>query len=144
MNLSAHFTLDELTQSQSAARQNINNTPSPDIITNLKTLTSYLERVRKTLGRPIQISSGYRSPAVNKVIGGALNSSHIYGYAADFTSPGFGSPLEVCKAIQKSGIEFDQLIYEYRWVHFSCDPRMRKQILTKQSFGYREGLWSQF
>lgn len=76
-----------------------------------------LERVRAVLGCPILISSGYRSPKLNAAIGGARNSQHCKGEAADFIAPGFGSPMEVCKEIVKhqESIQFDQLIHEGSW-----------------------------
>lgn len=140
MQLSPHFHLDEFTVSQTAARRGIDNTPSAAVIAALKTTASHLEGVRQLLGRPILISSGYRSKALNKAVGGSPSSAHLSGHAADFISPGFGSPLAICRAIAAARLPFDQLIEEGTWVHISFDPRMRGQVLTKDGRGYQVGL----
>ena len=129
--LSAHFSLDELTASQEATRHNIDNTPSEKVVENLRMLATLLEQVRELLGsRSIRISSGYRSLALNRHIGSNDTSAHLRGYAADFTCPSFGTPLAVAKEIAESNLKFDQLIYEQNWIHISCDPKNRRQLLT--------------
>ena len=129
--LSAHFSLDELTASQEATRHNIDNTPSEKVVENLRMLATLLEQVRELLGsRSIRISSGYRSLALNRHIGSNDTSAHVRGYAADFTCPSFGTPLAVAKKIAESNLKFDQLIYEQNWIHISCDPKNRRQLLT--------------
>jgi zinc D-Ala-D-Ala carboxypeptidase len=134
MQLSEHFTLEELVFSDYATRKGINNNPSPKVIANLNILCETLERVRTLLGNPMTVSSGYRSTELNRALNGAPTSGHISGYAADFTCRKFGSPIEIVKAIKASGIKYDQLIEEGTWVHISIDPRMRQQTLTA-SFG---------
>lgn len=132
MNLSNSFSLEQLTFSETAVRKDIPNVPNDEQIQNLTELAQSLERVQSLLGHPLHISSTFRSPKVNAAIGGSVTSAHMEGYASDFTCEAFGSPLEVCKAIAESEIPFDQIIYEYKsWCHFSCDPRMRKNTLTK-------------
>ena len=129
--LSEHFSLDEFTASQEATRHNIKNTPSAAVVENLRMLASLLEQIRTLLGdRSIHISSGYRSLALNRYIGSHDLSAHVRGYAADFTCPAFGKPIEVAKKIAESNLKFDQLIYEGTWVHLSCDPQNRRQLLT--------------
>lgn len=146
IRLSEHFTLDEFTLSQEAARKGINNTPPRDVLTNLTELAGVLEDVRELLGRPILISSGYRCDELNLAVGGAASSKHVFGLAADFTSPKYGSPLAVCKAIADSDIPFDQVIHEFgRWVHLGITPggvKPRRQTLTIRSSkeGYLQGL----
>lgn len=141
MMLSEHFSLAEFTISQTAARKGLDNTPGPGIIENLKTAAAKMERVRALLGKPIIVNSAYRSPAVNKAIGGVSTSAHCMGYAVDFICPAFGSPLEVAKAIAHAGLNFDQLIEEMgQWVHISVDPRMRRQVLTMRGGKYTTGL----
>ena len=130
MNLTEHFTLEELTFSPTAERQKINNTPPLEAVAHLTTLAEGLEKVRALLGGPIRISSGYRSPELNAAIGGAKNSAHMSGFAADFVCPSFGSPLDIVKAIAASSIKFDQCIQEGMWVHISFDPDMRREVLT--------------
>lgn len=143
MLLTTHFTLEELTASQYAARKDLDNTPPEGIIANLKTLAITLESVRTLLlDSPIVISSGYRSPMVNAGVGGAKDSAHISGYAADFICPQFSSNFDVAKTIASGGIRFDQLILEYGWVHISVAPTMRSMLLTKRSAEspYEDGL----
>lgn len=128
--LTEHFTLEELTQSQTAARRGIDNTPTGDILDALTNTATQMEKVRKLLGVSINVSSGYRSPALNRAIGGSTTSAHCKGQAVDFTAPAFGSPKEICNAIIKSGIVFDQLIYEGTWVHIAFDSSPRQNVLT--------------
>ena len=129
--LSPHFTLEEFTISQTAARQGLNNIPSEDIVKVLTNTANQMEAVRKLLGVPIHINSGYRSPEVNKAVGGAKNSQHMTGEAVDFIAPGFGSVATIIERIKSSGLVFDQLIDEYgSWVHISFSDKPRKQVLV--------------
>lgn len=142
MNLSTHFTLEELMHSQTAARRGIENRPTDSALANMQNfLCPGLEQVRALLGKPILISSGYRSPRLNAAVGGSIKSQHMEGLAADFICPGFGSPLAVASAIKKSSIEFDQLLYEFdSWVHVSFAKHPRLQVLTIDARGTRPGL----
>lgn len=130
IKLSDHFTLEELTFSQTASRKGIDNKPSLEAVAHLTRLAYCMEQVRALLAGPMRITSGYRSPALNAAVGGAKTSAHMSGYAADFVCPSFGSPLEIVKAIAASGINFDQCIQEGTWVHISFDPAMRREVLT--------------
>lgn len=134
MRLSPHFTLDELTRSDTASARGIDNTPGPAHLANLQRLAETLEQVRALLGHPMLISSGYRSPALNRAIPNSSSTSdHSNGLAADFTSPRFGTVRKICEAIIASGIKFDQLIYEQgstKWVHIGIGPRMRREVLS--------------
>lgn len=126
--LSPHFRLSELTLSQAAVRHSVGNTPNPEQLANLRRTAAMLEQVRTLLGnKPIVISSGFRSAAVNSLVGGSLKSAHLSGLAADFTCPGFGTPLQVCRAIVASGLAFDQCIYEGTWVHLAAPPHCDEQ-----------------
>lgn len=142
MNLSNSFTLEALTFSETGVRRGIDNTPNAEQVANLTELAMALERVQSFLGHPITIHSAFRSPKVNSAVGGAPNSAHLEGYAADFTCPGFGTPLQVCQAVIGAGVPWDQIILEYKsWCHFSCAPAMRKMVLTKNTGSpYVEGL----
>lgn len=144
LRLSPHFLLSEFTRSATAAQHGIDNKPGPEHYANLRRLASTLERVREVLGHPIIISSGYRSPALNRAVGGSTTSDHANGLAADFTCPGFGSVREVCQAIIDAGIPFDQLIYEQggtEWAHLGIGSRMRRQVLSWAPIsGYVRGL----
>ena len=137
MQLTPHFSLAELT----ITNQKIDNTPSKEVIEVLRTTAFYMEKVREILGGgSITINSGYRSPDVNRAIGGSSNSAHLYGYAVDFTAYGH-TPLTVANTLAKSNLKFDQLIYEKTWVHISFDPRMRGELLTLKSKGkYVKGI----
>lgn len=144
MTFPSQFTYEEMTISQTAARRGISNDPTGKALTNLKFTANMMTHVRSLLGnKPIIVSSGYRGPEVNKLVGGSNTSAHTLGWAVDFTCPGFGTPLEVAKAIAASDLmkSVDQLIHEYeKWVHISWDPRNRKQLLTINSSGTKTGL----
>lgn len=141
MNLSPHFTYEEMTDSQVAARNGLDNTPSPAVLENLKFTCQNLEYVKALLNDlPILISSGYRSPAVNKAAGSvAKHSQHMEGQAADFKCPKFGTPRQIVEKIKASNIQYDQLILEFdSWVHISfVKTGSRKQVLVIDSNGTR-------
>lgn len=144
--LSEHFTLEEMILSQTAAREGIDNTPSPAIVENLRRLAAVLEEVRALLGgTAVLVSSGYRSSALNKAIGGAQKSAHMSGLAADFTAPRFGTVIEVARRIAASSIVYDQLIHEYAtWVHIGLSetgvaPR-RQNLSIFKGTGYLNGI----
>lgn len=116
--LSAHFSLEELTATQV---RGLDNTPAGDVVENLKLLTGTLDAVRDLLG-PLHINSGYRSVAVNQVVGGQSTSQHCLGLAADFIAPRV-SLKEAARRILAQHIAFDQLIYEFgAWLHISHPP----------------------
>ena len=137
MNLSQNFTLAELTASQTATRQGIDNTPEQGVIDNLVRVAGVLEQIRALVGAPIHVSSGYRAPALNRAVGGAANSAHVLGLAADIEVPGM-TPQQLAQAIEAGGIEFDQLIYEGAWVHVGLSAGApRNQVLTATFLGGR-------
>jgi zinc D-Ala-D-Ala carboxypeptidase len=137
MQISEHFTLEELSFSETAARLGLDNTPSSIVVANLRLVGVVMETIRTLLGdRPIIVHSGYRSSQVNKAVGGAATSAHCFGLACDFVCPEFGTPYDVALAILKSDIEYDQLILEYGWVHAGLAQRgivFRRESLTKRS-----------
>lgn len=143
--LTDHFTLEELTHSDTAIRRGIDNMPPPAILKVLTLSAEKMELARALLGHPITVNSGFRAPLVNKLIGGAKNSGHMSGYAIDFTCPGFGTPKDIVKflATQPTFV-FDQLIQEGTWVHVSFAPASRREILTahfgKSGTTYTKGL----
>ncbi|WP_406821445.1 D-Ala-D-Ala carboxypeptidase family metallohydrolase [Pseudomonas sp. KnCO4] len=142
MLISPHFSLDEMTVSQLAAREGLDNDPPAEARANLQLLCNVLEQVRALFGAPVIVSSGYRSPAVNSRIGGSVTSKHLQGLAADFTVIEV-SPREVVRRISESAIPFDQLILEFdQWVHLAVTPGTpRRQVLTiRRGSGYEEGL----
>jgi zinc D-Ala-D-Ala carboxypeptidase len=137
MKISQHFTLEELSFSEAAARLELDNTPDPTVVTNLGLVALVMEKIRMLLGnRPIVVHSGYRAVKVNEAVGGVATSAHCRGLACDFVCPTFGTPEEVALAILKSEIEFDQLILEYGWVHVGMAQQRslsRREALTKRS-----------
>lgn len=126
--MTPHFSLAELTTTSTG----LNNTPNEEQLSHLKALANGLESIRDLLGKPIHINSAFRSKEVNIAVGGSDNSAHLLGYAADITVNGLTNN-EICKAIVRAGIKFDQLIDECskggQWVHISLDPKMRNQWL---------------
>lgn len=134
--LSAHFTLAELTHSDTADAHGIANTPTPEHLENLERYTAPgLENVRDICGGlPVIVHVAYRNPAVNKLVGGTATSAHPLGLAADISVEG-QSPLQTARLIaaaMKAGkIKVDQLILERTpatTVHVSFDPRFRGQM----------------
>ena len=147
MQLTEHFSMEELIASETAARAGIDNSPTDDIIVNLRLLAEGLERARAALnGKPIHINSGYRSPRLNAAVGGASKSMHMRGLAADILCPQFGPPLEVCRALARAGLGTDQIIHEFgKWCHVAFPARSaapRGELLTIASLakGYQHGL----
>jgi len=143
MRLTRNFSLEQLTHSETAERERIDNTPGPDIIKNLRLLAKGLEQVQVLTGLPLEISSGYRCPALNRRVGGSRTSQHTQGLAADFTCAEFGPPVDIIKAILDSDIDFDQCILEYaKWVHISFSKAPRGKVLTiyNPKQGYLDGL----
>lgn len=147
MRLSKHFTLQEMTFSQKAARLGINNAPSREEINNLRNVCNFiLEPVRVHYNKAITPSSGYRGEVLNIAVGGSENSQHRQGEAVDFSVPTIPN-LEVCQWIIEN-VEFDQLILEYPssnpfsgWIHCSYNgDKNRGEVLTKTRQGYSEGL----
>jgi zinc D-Ala-D-Ala carboxypeptidase len=140
--LSENFTLEEATHSDTAVRMGINNQPDERQLENMKKAAEGMQQIRAVLGKPISINSWLRLPEVNVAVGGSRVSSHMDGWAIDFTSS-YGNPLAVCKAIEAAGIKFDQMIHEYgRWTHISFAPEMRGQKLTifRPANKYKTGL----
>lgn len=148
MKLSPHFSLAEMTKSQAAERKDIDNTPGPEEIENLKDLCSnLLEYIRLHFNKPITVNSGYRSKKVNSIIGGSKKSQHMTGQAADIEISGI-SNLDLAHWVSKNA-DFDQLILEFHtvgiadsgWVHVSWNSKgNRKQILTIDKGGTKIGL----
>lgn len=135
MKLSANFTVDELSYSETAQRLNIDNTPGPDVLKRLQDLCdAVLQPARNALG-PIHISSGYRCHVLNSAVGGAENSQHALGEAADITSDNFSNHYLAAWILENT--EFDQLILEPGWVHVSFRAgRNRQDVLTAKRSKY--------
>lgn len=137
MNLSKNFTLAELVFSPTAVQLGIKNEPTPDQIHKLEALCkNVLQPLRDYFGKPIVISSGFRSRELNKAVGGASDSQHMRGEAADIRIIGTGNDI-LWKYIE-SNLRYDQVILEHvsacnphtGWVHVSCALVNRKQALS--------------
>lgn len=135
MQLSEHFTLEELTHTD---HRDLDNTPNDSELKNLVRLAEFLEEVKKVLGgKPVMINSAFRSKAVNDAVGSKNTSQHRIGCAADLRIPGM-TPDEVVRTIIASGIGYDQVIREFdRWTHISIPnhegdkPRQQALIIDK-------------
>lgn len=133
MNLSQHFTLEEFTASSMAARHGLDNAPPAPIIDELKRTAALMEQVRTLLNHPISISSGYRSSAVNKLVGSKPTSKHVQGLACDFTCRQFGTPSQICEALARSDIIYDRVILEFNeWVHIQVGTGRKSFTINKQ------------
>jgi hypothetical protein len=147
VNLSPHFSLSEFLRSETAARFDIDMSPTLEVAENLtKLCVSVLEPIRAAAGVPIIVTSGYRPRALNELIGGAKQSDHIFGKAADIHA--IGMPLAELERVvrriapdiplQKAIVEFGQ------WLHVSVstEPTARRQFLVASREGgktvYRE------
>jgi uncharacterized protein YcbK (DUF882 family) len=138
MKLSENFSLEELTNSETAARNNWDNTPNATELANLVRLAAFLEEVKAVLGgKPVMVNSAFRSKMVNDAVGSRDTSQHRIGCAADIRVPSM-TPDEVVKAVIESGIGYDQIIREFdRWTHISIPntaggtPRRQALIIDK-------------
>ena len=141
MQLSEHFSYEELTFSATALRKGIDNTPNTLIASaNLYRLAAFLEEVRKVIGKPMVVDSGYRCSSLNTAVGSKESSQHRVGAACDFRVGGM-TPREICEVIKASDLQFDQLIQELSWVHISVtthpNETPRGQMLIIDSSGTR-------
>jgi hypothetical protein len=138
MNLSPNFTLSEMTKSETALRNNLDNTPGETEIANLTVLAEkVLQPVRDHYGKGVKVNSGFRHPNVNAAVGGSKTSDHCQGQAADIEIPGVPNH-ELAEWI-KNNLEYTQLILEFYtrgvpdsgWVHVSyVASNLKKQDLT--------------
>lgn len=149
MQLSNHFTLEELTRSSTARDLGIDNTPPAEIVPRLVYVAEMLERIRAALGGvPIIVSSGYRCDALNRAVGGAKDSDHTRGHAADIQAPAFGNPQTLAKRLQRDQdlLQIGQLILEgvkgKQWVHVSTHAPMlaTNRVLTITDAGTVVGI----
>lgn len=142
MNLSKNFTLQEMTASSTANKHGIANVPGAQEAMNLyKLCNEVLQPIRDKYGKPIIVGSGFRNKQVNKLVGGAANSDHMFGAAADIHTKS-DKPADnkvlfdlIVKMAQNGEIECRQIIdeYNYNWVHVSCNhdknPYKKNHIL---------------
>jgi zinc D-Ala-D-Ala carboxypeptidase len=145
MKLSKNFVLAEFTKSNTAKKKGIDNTPQGEHMTNLKYIVeNVLQVVREHFGKPVKINSGYRSPALNKAVGGSSKSQHCNGQAVDFEIMGVPN-LELADWIGDN-LEFDQLILEFYnpeegensgWVH--CSLKEEGDNRKQRLIAYKDG-----
>jgi len=144
MQLSKNLSLAEVMRSETAKRKGVSNMPTEAHIANFKLLAEKVfQPIREHFGVPIHISSGYRSAALNKAIGGAASSQHCSGEAIDIDMDGTSVTNAAIFNYIKDNLEFDQLIAEFpvnsnpAWVHVSYESsgKQRKQILVAKKVG---------
>ena len=140
--MTPHFTLAELT---ATSHRQFDNTPNEEETANLQKLAEFLEQVKTALdGKPIIITSGYRSKPVNDSVGSSDKSQHRTGSAADFRVPGM-TPDAVVRTIIAAGLPYDQIIREFSdpvagggWTHISISDTPRRQALIIDKSGTRQ------
>lgn len=151
MRLSAHFTLEEFTASDTAARLGIDNKLPDSLIDEARKTAEMLEGIRYFLGMdsakiiPLIVTSGYRCPTLNTMIGSSPGSDHPRMMAIDFKAPAFGTPLEVCRALAPAVdvLKIGQLIYEFgSWIHVSTriPDKIVNRVLTIDKRGTMAGI----
>jgi zinc D-Ala-D-Ala carboxypeptidase len=138
MNLTANFSLHELSKSETALRLGLDNTPDEEATENLRLLCEkVLQPVRDHYGKGVKVNSAYRSPESNAAVGGSKTSDHCKGMAADIEIPGVAN-ADLAQFIMDN-LDYTQLILEFYtpgipdsgWVHVSYDPNnLKKQELT--------------
>ena len=136
MILSKNFTLQEFTKSVSAIRNDIDNSPNAEHIRNIQLLVKYvLQPLREGLNKPIRITSGYRSEALNKAIKGSKKSQHCKGQAADlqFKVNGVMSNKMIWDKIIELDLPFDQMIneFDYSWIHISYNHEYNRKAMLE-------------
>lgn len=129
--VSTNFTLEEVTESQTASRLGIDNEVPPELLENVKRAAYGMEEVRAELGNNmILVSSWYRCPALNAEIKGSKTSRHMKGLAVDFTCPHFGTPREIVHRLVGSNVKYRQVILEFgKWVHIDFDGEERQALI---------------
>jgi len=142
--LSMDFTLEELVFSQTAARNNIDNKPTPQQIRALKSLCAcVLQPIRDALRVPLVVTSGFRSAALNRTVGGAANSQHLEGKAADLICTAMTSK-DLFKRVLQMNLPVDQLIYEggkqSQWVHISYSSKKPRCEILAATFPLSGGV----
>lgn len=149
MRLTDHFSLAELTASTTAQRLGLSNELPPALFGNVQELADMLERVRAQLGgKPLIVTSAYRSREVNRAVGGVATSDHTLGHAADVVCPAFGNPYQLAKALvphlQRLGI--GQIILEgvkgKQWLHLSTrmPDKAMNRVITITDAGTQLGI----
>lgn len=128
-----YFTIEELCASQTAKKQHIDNTPTPEIEEHLRVLIEHcLDPIREEYGKPIIVNSGYRCPELNKAVGGKLNSFHLKGCAADIVGNTNAETYKIYQIAKDIGV-YNECLFESnrkgsKWLHISFDPKSTKRV----------------
>jgi uncharacterized protein YcbK (DUF882 family) len=131
-----YFTIKELTRSTTAQLRGLDNTPSQQVIDNLRALVeNVLDPLREAWGAPIHVNSGYRCAALNKAVGGVPTSQHILGEAADITVGTRAQNQRLYALLRQLDLPVDQAIneHDFRWIHVSYGPRHRRRYFAIRS-----------
>ena len=131
-----YFTFKELIRSTTAELRGIDNTPSQQVIDNLRALVeNVLDPLREAWGAPIHVNSGYRCAALNKAVGGVPTSQHILGEAADITVGTRAKNQRLYALLRQLDLPVDQAIneHDFRWIHVSYGPRHRRRYFAIRS-----------
>lgn len=138
MNLTEHFTKEELERSNTAIRLGLPNICPSELTPNMLKVATYLEQVRSHYDKPVRVLSCYRAPAVNSAVGGSATSAHRFALASDTTVDGV-SVKELCIWCSENIANFDQIIYEFGetgWMHIGfTNKEPRKQCLSAVKVG---------
>ena len=154
MKLTKNLSLQEMLKSRTATRLGLSNSPSEEHVKNMQALAENIfQPLRDYFGVPIHISSGYRSEALNKAIGGSKSSQHCKGEAMDIDRDGYSQPdnAQIFEYIKKN-LDFDQMIWEFgtqqnpEWVHVSHkrDGKNRAELLVAYKTSYGKTRYRQF
>lgn len=130
MQLTPHFTLEELAVTNNKQYKNENILQALQIIGKMYMLAGFAERIREIIGKPVIINSGYRCPALNKAVGGAISSQHVLAEALDIKVKG-KTASELLQIIVASDLKYDQVIWEKpksgtAWLHISIGSKKEK------------------
>lgn len=129
-----YFTIEELIKSDTATEKKIDNTPNALITNNLKYVIERLNPIREEFGKPIYVTSGYRCPRLNKLVGGSTKSAHLQGLAVDITTYNRDENKRLFNLI-RSKYQFDQLIDEkdLSWIHlgFKTDKKNERNVIYR-------------
>lgn len=132
--MTKNFTIEELTRSSFAKRNNILNVPNEDQMRNLHYLAWRLEFIRLLLGNyPILVTSAFRNIEVNMGVFGSKTSSHLDGLAADIVPGNNKSLRDNVLSIRKSTLKFDQIIIYKKFIHVGFGPKMRRQVIYRDN-----------
>ena len=146
----SYFTIKELTNSSTAKKLGIDNTPTPEIRVKLNTLISALDKIRERYGKPIKVTSGYRCPELNRAVGGAVNpdgtpkSQHCKGEAADLVGENKAETKKIFEIAKEIG-NYDQLLFETNkagsvWVHISYKASGNRKIINENFRAWKNKL----